>query len=187
MHSLRTLREFCWYRTQAQPQESTPLLFNWDRLPEEFCNDSKRMTTTNTVTRTVALFPEALALLASIPRVDGCPWVFPNPETGEPYYDEGRTWENAIAACEANEATKGKYTNARIHDIRHATAVWLHDVIGASVEEIQRQLGHASPVTTQIYLRHVNTAKVIDGLRSKVAAHSRRSFTVVPMEIERQA
>ncbi len=69
-------------------------------------------------------------------------WVFPNPETGEPFTHIRKTW---AAACKA-----AKVRQVRIHDTRHSFASLLASG-GASLQVVGNMLGHTVAQTTQRY------------------------------------
>jgi len=89
----------------------------------------------------IYLNPQAEAVLAAVPRRDGCPIVFPNrrgnrPRNVDPYWVKARR-EAAL-------------TDVRLHDLRHSfasTAI----MGGVPLATIGRLLGHALPETTARY------------------------------------
>ena len=89
----------------------------------------------------VYLNPQAAAVLADVPRRDGCPYVFPNargtgPRNVDPY------WVNA--------RREAALMDVRLHDLRHSfasTAI----MISIPLATIGRLLGHALPETTARY------------------------------------
>jgi integrase len=92
--------------------------------------------------RYIPLSDAAIKLLETVPRVDDCPYAFPNPDTGKPYTQVYYAWDTA--------RKKAGLEDLRIHDLRHSFASFLVNS-GRSLYEVQNLLGHARPVTTQRY------------------------------------
>ncbi len=92
--------------------------------------------------RIIALNGPAMALLRSIPRVDGNPYIFPSPITGRPcpslHFPWTRIKQRAIL------------DDLRLHDLRHSFASFLVNE-GVSLYVVQGLLGHSQPRTTQRY------------------------------------
>jgi hypothetical protein len=92
--------------------------------------------------RVIALNGQAMALLRSIPRVDGNPYIFPSPITGRPcpslHFPWTRIKQRAIL------------DDLRLHDLRHSFASFLVNE-GVSLYVVQGLLGHTQPRTTQRY------------------------------------
>jgi integrase len=72
-------------------------------------------------------------------------WVFPNPETGEPYKDRRRQIHRVCKA--AGVPYKG------FHALRHSASCLLIDREKISLPTLQKMLGHTDIVTTQKYAR----------------------------------
>ncbi len=102
--------------------------------------------------RHVPLSDGVLQLLATVPRVDNCPWVFANPKTHKPYVSIFASWDTA-----RNHAGLG---DVRIHDLRHSFASFLVNA-GRSLYEVQKILGHTQVKTTQRYA-HLSQGTLID-------------------------
>lgn len=81
-------------------------------------------------------------LLATVPRLDDCPYVFANPKTLLPYVSIFGSWNTARKAV--------GLADVRIHDLRHSFASFLVNN-GRSLYEVQRILGHTQIKTTQRY------------------------------------
>jgi integrase len=92
--------------------------------------------------RHVPISDGALILLETIPRIEGCQWVFPNPNTHKPYRNFYESWHTARKSV--------GLTDVRIHDLRHSFASFLVNS-GRSLYEVQRILGHTQISTTQRY------------------------------------
>lgn len=92
--------------------------------------------------RHVPLSDGALALLAALPRPDGCPWAFANPETRKPYVSVFYAWNTARQSV--------GLADVRMHDLRHSFASLLINS-GRTLYEVQHILGHTQVKTTQRY------------------------------------
>ena len=92
--------------------------------------------------RHVPISDGALMILESIPRTEGCPWVFPNPKTHKPYNSYYNSWNTVRKSVGLGDV--------RIHDLRHSFASFLVNS-GRSLYEVQRILGHTQISTTQRY------------------------------------
>lgn len=103
-------------------------------------------------TRHVPLSDGALQILASIPKVEGCPWAFPNPDTGKPFVSVFCSWNAARKRAGLPEV--------RMHDLRHSFASFLINN-GRTLYEVQKLLGHTQVKTTQRYA-HLSKETLID-------------------------
>ena len=112
----------------------------WD----EFDLEAKRwrIPASKTGVRHVPLSSGALAVLAQLPRWDGCPYVVPNPKTRQPYDNLYRAWNRA--------RTRAGLPDVRMHDLRHSFASFLVNA-GESLYTVAKILGHAQLRTTQRY------------------------------------
>jgi integrase len=110
--------------------------------------------------RHVPLSEGMLALLASIPRFPGCPFVVPNPKTLRPYVSIFASWRTARNAA--------GIPDVRVHDLRHSYASFLINA-GRSLYEVQKLLGHTQVRTTQRYA-HLSQATLLDAANSAVQA-----------------
>lgn len=111
--------------------------------------------------RHVPLSDGVLKLLTIIPRLMGCPYVFPNPKTMKPYRSFFKSWNTA--------RKRVGLADVRIHDLRHSFASFLVNS-GRSLYEVQRILGHSQIQTTQRYA-HLSQDTLID------AANAAFTFT----------
>lgn len=91
--------------------------------------------------RHVPLSEGVLRLLETVPRFDRCPFVFPNPETGQPYQNIGAWYRIRKMAG---------LSDVRMHDLRHSFASFLVNS-GRSLYEVQQLLGHSTSRMTQRY------------------------------------
>ncbi len=92
--------------------------------------------------RHVPLSDGAMALLACIPQVAGCPYPFANPATGKPYVAIFYPWDTA--------RRRAGLADVRLHDLRHSFASLLINQ-GRTLYEVQHLLGHTQARTTQRY------------------------------------
>lgn len=92
--------------------------------------------------RHIPLSEGVLALLAKVPRVDGCPYVFANPKTLQPFVSIFCSWDTA--------RSKAGLSEVRIHDLRHSFASFLVNA-GCPIYEVKELLGHSQIKTTQRY------------------------------------
>ena len=92
--------------------------------------------------RHVPLSSSALAVLAQIPRWEGCPYVLPNPKTKLPFVSYFYSWNTARKQAGLPEV--------RVHDLRHSFA---SNCVNqkVSIYEVATLLGHASVSTTAKY------------------------------------
>ncbi len=121
--------------TDARISEIRDLRWEWVRPPHLLLPDSK------TGPRTIWLNSQALAVLARIPRSEGCAFVFPNgagtkPLTIDPW------WSGFRRSC--------SMPDLRLHDLRHSfasTAI----MDNVPLVTIGKLLGHVLPETTAKY------------------------------------
>lgn len=88
------------------------------------------------------LGPPAVALLASLPRLNGSPYVFPGQVPGRPLREIKRVWTAARHAAGLDEV--------RLHDLRHSFASFAVGG-GLSLYLTGQLLGHKQAATTQRY------------------------------------
>ena len=116
------------------------LNLKWDQVDLEA--NELRIPDTKTGPRTISLSPEAVQVLAAIPRVDGNPFVIPGRIKGKAMRNLNDPWE---IVCE-----RAKLENLRIHDARHSYASRAL-ALGESLPMIGRLLGHTQVETTARY------------------------------------
>ena len=92
--------------------------------------------------RHIPLSDEAVEVFLSIPKVQGCPWVFPGHAPGKPLSDIYLFWNKL--------RRKLGLQGIRVHDLRHTFASLLVNA-GHSLYEVQKLLGHSDPRTTMRY------------------------------------
>jgi integrase len=120
----------------------------------------------------------AAAVLASVPRIIGSPFVFPGASGTAPVRDVSRLWDAVRHAAGLD---------VRLHDLRH-TAASLMLQRGATLAEVGRAIGHASPRTTQRYaaIADAGAQRAADLLGDAVsAAASAPVASVTPLSARR--
>lgn len=92
--------------------------------------------------RYVPMSDGVLGILEAVPRIEGSPYVFPNPDTKKPFVTIHYTWDTA--------RKKAGLQDVRLHDLRHSFASILINS-GRSLYEVQHLLGHTQVKTTERY------------------------------------
>lgn len=92
----------------------------------------------------VPLSPPAIALIETIPKIQGNPYLLPGRMTGKPIVNVRKAWER----IKKDAGVEG----VRIHDIRRTVGSWLAQS-GNSLHLIGKVLGHTNASTTQVYAR----------------------------------
>ena len=95
------------------------------------------------------LSDDAVAVLQSLVRINGCPYVVPNPKTGRPFRSIYNSWNTARIAAGVPDC--------RVHDLRHSMASNMANS-GQSLLVIGEILGHSQPKTTLRYAHLSNEA-----------------------------
>ena len=109
--------------------------------------------------RHVPLSGAALAIVATLPRYKGCPWLVPNPETRKPFVSIRHGWLRAIRVA--------KLPGLRIHDLRHSAASFMVNS-GVDLFAVGKVLGHASYQSTQRY-SHLANATLLAAVEAGAA------------------
>lgn len=112
----------------------------WDEI--SFQRKQWRIPRGKTGMRHVPLSDDALAVLRSIPRLDDCPFIVPNPETLKPFTSVFHSWHNA--------RKRAGLPDVRMHDLRHSAASNLVNS-GQSLYVVAKVLGHSQTKTTERY------------------------------------
>ncbi len=97
---------------------------------------------TKTGARTVTLSPEAVQVLAGLPRVADTPWVIAGPRAGTRITNLSEQWRRVRARADLGDV--------RLHDLRHSWASRAL-ALGESLPMIGRLLGHSRVETTARY------------------------------------
>ena len=92
--------------------------------------------------KAVRLSPPALALLQTIPRLEGNPYVICGERPGRHLVNIEKPWRRIRAAA--------KLDDVRLHDLRHSFASVAASG-GQSLVVIGKLLGHSQPATTARY------------------------------------
>ena len=102
--------------------------------------------------RHIPLSDEAIAVIGSLPRRSGCPWLFPGHGAGvKPLSDIYIFWNKLRHIL--------GFADVRVHDLRHTFASFLVNA-GHSLYEVQKLLGHSDPRTTMRY-SHLGQASLV--------------------------
>jgi integrase len=142
--------------TGARISEIKDLRWEWVRPPYLLLPDSK------TDAKTIWLNSQALAILDAVPRVDDCPFVFPNATRSGPI-SLGNWWPKFRRTC--------AIPDVRIHDLRHsfASTAVMNNVPLATIGKL---LGHALVETTAKYA-HLSDDTIADAAQRVCGALAR--------------
>lgn len=121
--------------------------------------------------RYVPLSEGAIALIQSLPRIEGCEYAFANPKTKKPFVQIFSAWNSA--------RIKAGMPDLRIHDLRHSFASFLVNS-GRSLYEVQKLLGHTQIKTTQRYA-HLAQDTLLDA--ANIASKSVPLQMVMPKNV----
>lgn len=98
--------------------------------------------------RYVPLSQAAIDLIEALPRLDGCPWLLPNLNTGKPLTTVKHGWQKA-----RKDACLG---DLRLHDLRHSAASFMINA-GIDLFAVGKVLGHSDYKSTMRYSHAANT------------------------------
>ena len=101
-----------------------------------------RLPDSKTGARAVALPPQAVELLSSLPRIDGNPWVLPGRKPGTRLANIDETWRMI--------RERAGLGDVRLHDLRHSYASRAL-ALGEALPVIGKLLGHSRLETTARY------------------------------------
>lgn len=121
-------------------RKSEALLLKWDEV--DFERSCLRLADSKTGAKTVALGAAALSLLASLPRLENNPYVFPGTISRGPFVGLPKIWYRIRERADLQDV--------RLHDLRHHFAS-TGAASGDSLLIIGKLLGHRSAATTQLY------------------------------------
>ena len=115
--------------------------------------------------RTVHLPPTAVRLLKTLPRREGCPWVFPGEDR------EGRFSGGGLDYVWQAVRTHAELEDVRLHDLRHSFASRAL-ALGETLPVIGKLLGHNDIETTARYahLAHDSVHEAAERIAGSVAA-----------------
>ena len=116
------------------------LTLRWEDVRPEA--QELHLTDSKTGPRTVSLSPEAVAVLAQLPRLPGNPWVILGTRPGARLSSLFEPWRRVRARAGLDDV--------RIHDLRHSYASRAL-ALGESLPVIAKLLGHAQIQTTARY------------------------------------
>lgn len=116
------------------------LTLRWEEV--DLAARELRLRDSKTGARTVPLSPEAVGVLAGIPRVAGHPFVIPGRVAGRPMADLNTPWRIV--------RERAGLEDVRLHDLRHSFASRAL-ALGESLPMIGRLLGHSQVETTARY------------------------------------
>ena len=93
--------------------------------------------------QTIPISGHAMAVLQSLPRVEGCPWVFPGHKHGQHLVNLSKPWQRV--------RKRAGLEDVRIHDLRRSLGSMMVQA-GASLYVAQRALRHSdSRTTAEVY------------------------------------
>lgn len=122
--------------------------------------------------RHIPLSDAAIAILRSLPRVEGAPWLFPGHAPHKPLSDVFIFWKRLRQEL--------GMPDVRIHDLRHTFASCLVNA-GHSLYEVQKILGHSDPKITMRYA-HLGQASLVaaaEVVSSWLVAYSHKGRSTV--------
>jgi integrase len=121
-------------------RKSEILTLQWDHI--DFVRAFLRLPDSKTGAKIVPLGAPALELLASLPRIDGNPYVIPGVIEGQHLIGIPRVWERI--------RKRAKLDDVRLHDLRHSFAS-VGASAGMGLPIVGKLLGHRDPKTTARY------------------------------------
>ncbi len=116
------------------------LTLQWEHVSEE--HECLMLPDSKTGRKAIRLNAPALAVLQSIPRLEGNPYVICGDKSGRHLVNLEKPWRRIRAAA--------KLDDVRLHDLRHSFASVAASG-GQSLIVIGKMLGHSQPATTARY------------------------------------
>lgn len=93
--------------------------------------------------QTIPISGHTMSVLQSLPRIEGCPWVFPGHKHGQHLVNLSKPWQRV--------RKRAGLEDVRIHDLRRSLGSMMVQA-GASLYVTQRALRHSdSRVTAEVY------------------------------------
>ncbi|HUS97825.1 MAG TPA: tyrosine-type recombinase/integrase [Hyphomicrobiaceae bacterium] len=122
----------------------------WDWI--DFERGLLNLPDSKTGAKPIYLSPPAIALLRTLPRVNGNPFIIVGAKEGQSWVNLRKVWVRVRVRADLQPTIfgNGKIEQVRIHDLRHSFASLLASG-GASLPMIGKLLGHSQPQTTARY------------------------------------
>jgi integrase len=150
------------------------LTLRWEHVSEE--HECLMLSDSKTGRKAIHLNAPALALLQTIPRVEGNPYVICGAKAGQHLVNLEKPWRRIRKAA--------KLEDVRLHDLRHSFASVAASG-GQSLIVIGKLLGHSQPVTTARYAHladdPVKAASDAIGRHIAAAMESGNAGLIVPL------
>jgi integrase len=131
-------------------------------------NELKIEDTKNGKTHNIPLSAPARALLETITKVDGNPYIIVGKNKGAHLVNVDKPWQRVRKAAEIDDV--------RIHDLRRTVGSWLAQA-GNSLHLIGRVLNHSNTTTTAIYARFGQ-----DSVKDALDRHGEQMLAVAGMK-----
>jgi integrase len=152
-------RAALWLYLLTGLRKSELLTARWDQV--DFVRKELRLPDTKAGrAHYLPLSEPALALLSTIPRVEGNPYIIVGLKEGAHLVNISKPWRRVRKAAGVEDV--------RLHDLRRTVGSWLAQA-GNSLHLIGRVLNHSSQSTTAIYARFAQ-----DHVREALEAHGKR-------------
>jgi len=135
---------------------------DWDR------EELRLEETKNGKVHYVPLSRPAIAILRSLPVMDGNPYILPGAKSGQHLVGIQNIWERIRAEAGVEDV--------RLHDLRRTLGSWLAQA-GNSLHLIGRVLNHSSQSTTAIYARFAQ-----DNVREALENHGEKLMSIARVQ-----
>ncbi|MCC6160300.1 MAG: tyrosine-type recombinase/integrase [Deltaproteobacteria bacterium] len=137
------VRAALWLYILTGVRKSELLAARWDDV--DFTRRELRIPDTKAGRpHVVPLSAQAVAIIGSLPRLDGNPHLFPGRVAGQSLVNISKPWRAIRKAA--------KLEDVRLHDLRRTVGSWLA-MDGTSLLVIGKTLNQTTPSTTQVYAR----------------------------------